>query len=924
MNSRPQLLAVACLAMALVPPQFGYGQTASEGTIIGTVRDATGAPLSGVRVTVAGLKLTGPRSVSTSAAGDFQVLALPVGDYAITFEVGGFNPVTREAVFMTPHTYTRVDAELQLATKLAFTITIKGEAPQVDVKSSASKTDLTQEFLGNLPETFGSGSDILNLAPTAASGSGTSTPSFAGSSQAGVAWQVDGIDLSDPGAGSQWTLYDYDYVESAELMTYGAPAEYGKFTGAVFNVVTKSGGSEFHGGAKYFYSNDSLGSDNTGGYPELAGSGSKIDSFRDLSFTIGGPIKKDVVHFFASALFVRHDLTDPGCQIPHTDHSKRGLEKVTWQINPDNRVIGQFIYDQFPVTGLIFSCNSDPATVVDAPSFSWNPAGTYQHFFDPNTLLETRVQGYKGYFDLVPQNNLPAIYDLDQGALLQNFFAKYTSDRGRFEARADLSHFAEEWAGKHDYKFGYAYEWSFATNTGEYGVNDAGQHLYYLASEYFAYYGYPMGIYYAYLRDPYLTRSVNTVSTLYAQDSWTLGDRLTLNLGVRYDRSRGASKHDGRDIQQVLFNTVAPRLGFSFDLTGDAKTDLHAFYGRYYDSIFGSTYNPFDFGITPGFSAFVSAEGEFEILSVSDPLGVVTGSPTIGIDPHLNNQYADEFDVGLERALGTDTSIAVTYVHKRERNLFGGTNRLALYQPTTVQDPGPDGVLGSADDGGPIEVFQRLNPGEDFTILQNKAGLLRNYDGLDIIFTKRWSENWNLIASLVFQDARGNAQTDFSANSFGFAQLMRYDSPNDLVNATGTLRDSRPYIFKLSGAYRLPEPIGVLISAHAESFKGGSFTRDFSIASVAGERQRILAEKLGAQRLPSVNRINLRLEKQFELPGSAWNDRSSGTLGLSVDFFNLLNADAVIDNVTGSGSDFNQAVRLILARQIRFGLRYLW
>ncbi|HEX9636161.1 MAG TPA: hypothetical protein VGB99_01410, partial [Acidobacteriota bacterium] len=101
-------------------------------------------------------------------------------------------------------------------------------------------------------------------------------------------------------------------------------------------------------------------------------------------------------------------------------------------------------------------------------------------------------------------------------------------------------------------------------------------------------------------------------------------------------------------------------------------------------------------------------------------------------------------------------------------------------------------------------------------------------------------------------------------------------------------------------------------------------TRDFSITSAAGERQRVLAEERGSERLPTVHRINLRLEKQFDLPGQAWNNRSSGTLGFSVDFFNLLNADAVIDNVIGSGATFNEAAELVPSRQIRLGLRYLW
>jgi hypothetical protein len=489
-----------------------------------------------------------------------------------------------------------------------------------------------------------------------------------------------------------------------------------------------------------------------------------------------------------------------------------------------------------------------------------------------------------------------------------------------------VSHYVDDWAGTHDFKFGIAYEWSYAKNTSAFGVSPlTGDHIYYLSSDYYEYYGYPGGLYYAYIREPYLARSVNRVTSIYADDSWTIGDRLSLNLGLRYDHSTGTSEHDGESVEQENFNTFAPRLGFSFDLTGDGKTELRAFYGRYYDSIFGSTYTAFDFGQTPKFAAFVTGPGEYEITRVvSDPLGTATGTPVIGIDPDLDNQYADEFDVGIERVLWPNASISVTYVHKEERNLFGGNNILARYEPTSVQDPGPDGVVGTGDDGAVIPAFHRTNLGENLTILENREGVYRDYNGLDIIFTKRWSDNWNLLASLVFQEAKGTAQTDFSANSFGGSQLTRYDSPNDFIFLDGTLRDSRPYIFKLSGAYRIPDPIGLLISAHAESFKGGTTTRDFSIRSAAGESQRIFAEERGSTRLPTVSRLNLRLEKQFNIPGSFWNGKSGGTLGISADFFNLFNDDTPISIIAGSGPTFGDAIELVPSRQIRFGVRYLW
>ena len=142
------------------------------------------------------------------------------------------------------------------------TLVVTADAATVDTASSATNTNLDSDYLQNLP-TARFQPEVLNLAP------GINQDVAYGSAASGLAYQLDGVDTSDPEGGTAWSFVNYNIVEEVQLVGLGAPAEYGSFTGVVFNSVTKSGGNQFKGLVDTYYSNESLSDSFTG--EEFAG-----------------------------------------------------------------------------------------------------------------------------------------------------------------------------------------------------------------------------------------------------------------------------------------------------------------------------------------------------------------------------------------------------------------------------------------------------------------------------------------------------------------------------------------------------------------------------------------------------------------------------------------------------------------------------
>ena len=196
-------------------------------------------------------------------------------------------------------------------------------------------------------------------------------------------------------------------------------------------------------------------------------------------------------------------------------------------------------------------------------------------------MFDVKYSGFWGYYYLSPYNgdDTPGWYDVDEQFYAVNSYYFYKADRVRHQANATLTKFASGYAGEHNLKFGAEFERSYIKSEQGYPGG-----MYVLAS-----FGEP---YYAYLWDGYLKDNINNRLSAFAQDSWTIGSRLTINPGVRFDRITGNNSH--LDEQVFATNSISPRIGFAWDVAGDSKTVVRGHYGWYFDGAKSSYYDLLD------------------------------------------------------------------------------------------------------------------------------------------------------------------------------------------------------------------------------------------------------------------------------------------------------------------------------------------
>ncbi|MGZ5488642.1 MAG: carboxypeptidase regulatory-like domain-containing protein, partial [Candidatus Aminicenantales bacterium] len=236
---------LAFLAIILLLAPIAFSQSRETGAIRGVVTDDQGAPLPGVNVTLSGGNLMGVRTFVTDPSGEFRFPALPPGEYQVKAEQQGFGTVIREKIRLTTTSTLAVDFQLK-PSAVTEEVTVIAQSPTVDVKSTeTASVTLSNEILRNIPYSQFT-SDIVNMAPGVNNDS-----AYGASSGTGVAYTMDGVGVGDPDAGTAWVFLDHNIIEEAKIMGVGLPAEYGNFTGVIFNLVTKSGGNKFSGHVEF-------------------------------------------------------------------------------------------------------------------------------------------------------------------------------------------------------------------------------------------------------------------------------------------------------------------------------------------------------------------------------------------------------------------------------------------------------------------------------------------------------------------------------------------------------------------------------------------------------------------------------------------------------------------------------------------------
>lgn len=902
-------------ALVLVAAAPAAAQTLT-GAISGVVRDEQGAAVAGATVTVSGK--TGARTTTTDPRGEYRFATLDPGVYSVRVELGQFQPQRQDGLTIAIGRQLSVDFTLKLA-GVAETIEVSGEAPLVDVTSSATAETLSQDFLFNLP--LGrSASALLNYVP------GVNDYSAFGGGDAANGFYLDGVSTRSPGGGSNYVFMNYNIIEDFQVQGLGAPAEYGSFRGAIVNYVSRSGGNDFSALFDAQYTTGGLASDNI--EPEVAAQNpslresEKTTKLLDVTAQLSGPLVKDKLFFFLSGQ--RYQLvTDPtGPRGRLEQVTPRLNAKLTWEPRASDTLTAAFQGEDYNYTNRSNSWFAGASLTTDALSLNEDAPDRlwslqWRHLFGSRTFLEAKYHGYtaKDYYDpAVPE---PLHWDYAAGEY--NGGGGYFSyaDRKQHTLNASLSHYAEAF-GRHDFKFGVEIERSRTRDRLGYIGG-----FYYYDNYSFEYYGYTYGPYsYAYSYGYDLTGD-NHRESFYVQDSWKVNDRLTVNAGLRLDRMRGV--HPDIDEPVYKTNNLAPRLGVAFDLTGDHKTVLRAFYGQYYEALLQYQYYRLLPGVEDQVRYFID-DGVFEEID-RDP----RSSSAYRIDPDIKHPRVDEFNVSFERALGSDLRFSATGVLRDNKNFIGSVIPGARWSPIQVEN----GLTGQ-----PLTVYEWANEEEsenDLLITNPDGFVFRDPDGNTLgtteasaryralIFSleKRLSNSWQARVSYVLSKSEGTVEPTYNEN-IGFGR--QFETPTlALVNFEGPFIYHRPHELKLLATYEIPR-IDLNVNAYYRWISGYTYTpyQRFGageINFIAVGREPWL-EPRGSRRLDAENLLDLRFEKTFKLPG--------GRLGLYADIYNVFNSSWVDDvqirypSISISGTDvaFGAPDSVVAPRQVTFGARW--
>lgn len=825
---------------------FATAGTAQEqqGSITGLVKDNSGAVLPGAVVEA---RSAGGAALATTsdANGLFRFPSVLPGTYEVTASLSGFTPKKAENLIIRVGQTINVDLDLAVG-GLAETVQVTSEAPLLDLKSNATSTVVTKDLIMALPK----GRDftsVVKLAPGANPEMKSGGIQIDGASGSENRYYIDGVDSTNLRNGTSAKDLIVDFVEEVQVKSSGYNAEFRGSTGGVVSVVTKSGTNQFHGNAGTQYqTRDMEGTERQTLRLVLSGLNqseyvtyNKDDYTRWYpTFDLGGPIFRDRVWFYAG---YGGDLRDTDRTVTFRTGGTTGTfnskekthyftSKVVGQLSKSLRATYSATLNPLTRDGeLPAQDGTGVATVNYSEQGRKQPntsmTGKVDYVVTPSFFLAGQLNYYSqdDHQSGIPNelwwtfSGSPAVFpqvpaNLVRPAGFQSTRTNSATVRDRFSrmmGQVDGTFFLNA-AGQHSIKAGFLFErlrndvfsaeqqphitvtWDQSRTTLD-GRTVRGQYGFYSWRQF----GTQGDIH---------TDNVG----LFIQDSWTVKNRLTLNLGLRTEKETVPSYVEGLDGFKFAFgDKIAPRVGATYDLRGNGRWKLYGSWGLYYDlfklelprGAFGGdkwieryyTLDSFDWptlGVNGNFPGTFIESSNFR-LSSNDP-----SCPECGqISQDLKPMRQREFTAGLEHELTPTLSLGMRYVSKRVDRAV---------EDIGVIVPG----LG--------EVFYIGNPGEGPTefILGPEFPALpkarRDYDAIEGRLTKRFSNNWT--GNVIYRWARlyGNYSGLASSDENGRVSpnvermfdslLMTLDQNANPVY--GRLESDRPHELKLAGSYQ--------------------------------------------------------------------------------------------------------------------------
>jgi hypothetical protein len=903
---------------------FAPQATAQEltGVLIATVKDTQGGALPGAVLRISSPALLGgPATRITNDKGQLRFLALPPGAYAIDVELSGFTAYREAGIAIGVNVTIERTVVLQLA-GVAESIVVEGTGSRIDARDSGFASRVGPEDLKTIPTRRASMFDFIRAAPgispTSPSSGSNFTLSAFGSATNENTFLIDGTNFTCPCNGVARAEPGVDFIQEVQIQSVGASAEFGNVQGAVINVVTRQGGDRFFYDASYYAQSNALTSQPVLRPLGAGQSGYERVKYRDLTTNLGGPVRRDRLWFFAGYQHLRDYDSQPGTDaaFPRTYEQDKVMAKLTWKLTPSLQLLQSF-HEEFwvnperPTTATPFVATTRQQATVPATTF-----GQLTHTVSANTVWDARV-GRLVYSQETPPSSgdfLAASHFDRATGITSGGPASYGAlTIKRTTAKATISHYRPAFRSlDHQLKAGVQVE--------------RGEHQSPVII--------PGGVRYEDdNRQPFQAVAsgpansggrVNTIG-LFASDAITIGDRVTINAGLRFDHSQAISQDlhaldaQGQETDAVIqgrgtmytWNLFSPRLGITAKLTRDGRTMLRASYGRFSPGVLTGEIGAFHPAVPSVITTrFDTATGGYTI-----PVSEVHPTRNLEINPDIRAPHSDEYSIGIDRELGQRLSVAVAYIGKRGSDFIGWSDIGGQYRETTQ----------TLRDLRTVPVFELENATADRRfLLTNPGGYSMSYNGLVMVVEKRRSRGWQAYGSYTFSRAYGLLAS--SGTNAGGAQVSTVSpppapvltfgrDPNDLTNARGRLPNDRPHMFRTMGSVDVPRT-GIVLAAHLQHFTGKPWAASAQIAPRQGGL-RILLEPRGSRRLSSQTLLDLRLSRAFSFGGI-------GRIELLLDVLNALNDTAeesiVTDNLFATAT-FGQPSVFIDPRRAMLSVR---
>ena len=775
------LLALVALLLTVATA----GAQSTTGTISGRVVDPQRLPVPGVTVTAASPNLQGVRETVTSENGDYILTLLPSGTYTLAFELTGFG-TQRRTVTLAPTQVVPLEVELGPAA-LTETVEVVGRSSDVLVQTAQVATNFSQDLLSALP-TNRDYRAVMLMAPSVHPSGPAGAFSVAGSMSYENLFMVNGVTVNENLRGQAQDLVIEDAVQETTVATAGISAEFGRFGGGVVNVITKSGGNLFSGSFRDTLTNDNWRAlvPRRDGDP-FAGDSKLDDVVPTYEYTIGGPVFRDRLWFFHAGRLqtqtFNRQLVRTNIPYVFTDKSKRFEGKLTYSLDDNHRAQGAYT----KVTRDQLNNTFQPTLSMDL-----NSLGDRSLPEDLFTLNYTGVLGSAFFLEgRYSQRNLSFIgsggrfTDLQKGTLLidpagQRYHADTfcgvctPEQRDNQDVFVKGTYFASTGTGSHTATFGYdLFDDQRVANNHQSGSN------------------------YRFLNAPAIIDGTNIIATMrtgvteiwwqpifvesggtsfkthsiFVNDSWRVNDRITANLGLRYDRNDGTNSAGERVAREGAFS---PRVGLVWDPTGTGQWSVTASAAKYVTSLLNTIadqtspggnadtyrfiYRGPDINVDP--ATRVSNEDAVQrvfdwFFANGGPTLPLTGAPSVkGVTPligsSLESPYVWEYAAGVNRTFRR-AAVRADVIYRNYKNFYMQETTLANGRAVDTRSFAPPSVLGREYDLS--------------FIVNDEEGLLkRQYAGLSMQGQYRMGPRLDFGANYTLSRAWGNVDGENSVS----------------------------------------------------------------------------------------------------------------------------------------------------------------